>query len=557
MKITKLSLTNFRSFKETQDIEFAPITLLFGPNSVGKSSVLMSLFYLQQILSKGQCDPKELDALGGKRIGGFESLVNGRNTSNRITIKVDIDKSGEIGATFAKLPDLIDNNFGLTVESPCGIADSFSVEIELAWSEKKETAYVSQCKIWLDDILAVKLESDAGLKQARISFINFNHPLLSSDTEYETLEDGYDSRLQELIQSSIMGGSISDESNVSISFLSKIGALVLPGQNVATGLEFDDPLVGARVHEILSDTIDAPLCNLLNFLNSSICIGPLRVIPDTSYQPNPYPKQSGWYSGESAWDVVQGESQAVDLVNSLLRNNEGLHLGCELRRKATTLNSSYMGNEDSVEDLVSALKSHKDIKITLSSESLDVNPDAEQMPVDVNSIREFLSKELSSRGRKFLPDSVEKSVVLWDISNKIEVSASELGVGVSQIFPFIIAKALQQNGLIACEQPELHVHPRVQVGIGDLLLDRNQNTSSLIETHSELLILRLLRRIRETSDGELPDGFEPVKPEGVSIVYLEPSDTGVKTRRINIDVDGEFVERWPQGFFVERSEELF
>ena len=57
MNITKLSLTNFRSFKETQTIEFAPVTLLFGPNSVGKSSVLMALFYLQHILAEGDCDP--------------------------------------------------------------------------------------------------------------------------------------------------------------------------------------------------------------------------------------------------------------------------------------------------------------------------------------------------------------------------------------------------------------------------------------------------------------------------------------------------------------------
>lgn len=50
MKITKISLTNFRSFKATQSIELAPVTLLFGPNSVGKSSVLMALAYVQQIL---------------------------------------------------------------------------------------------------------------------------------------------------------------------------------------------------------------------------------------------------------------------------------------------------------------------------------------------------------------------------------------------------------------------------------------------------------------------------------------------------------------------------
>ena len=69
MRITKLSLTNFKSFKETQTIEFAPVTLLFGPNSVGKSTVLIALFYLQQILDKGQCDPQRIDALGGKLVG--------------------------------------------------------------------------------------------------------------------------------------------------------------------------------------------------------------------------------------------------------------------------------------------------------------------------------------------------------------------------------------------------------------------------------------------------------------------------------------------------------
>jgi AAA15 family ATPase/GTPase len=69
MRITKLSLTNFRSSKETQTIEFVPVTLLFGPNSVGKSTVLIALFYLQQILDKGQCDPQRIDALGGKLVG--------------------------------------------------------------------------------------------------------------------------------------------------------------------------------------------------------------------------------------------------------------------------------------------------------------------------------------------------------------------------------------------------------------------------------------------------------------------------------------------------------
>ncbi|KZZ48740.1 hypothetical protein A3760_22955, partial [Oleiphilus sp. HI0122] len=521
--------------KETQEIEFAPITLLFGPNSVGKSSVLMALFYVQQILSKGQCDPRQLDALGGKKIKGFESLVHGRNTKNRITIKLDIDKKGEIGQTFAKLPDLINEDFGLTAESPCGIADSFSVELEIAWSAHKETAYVSQTRIWLDDRLVVKLESDAGLKQARISYINFHHPLLLSDedagefalptTELETLiQIGSHSR-----------GNQTSEDNTSIGFLSKFGAIVIPGQTVATGMDLDDPLRTERVHEILSDIIDAPFHNLLRYLNSSVCIGPLRVIPDNDYTHNPYPDQGGWYSGESAWDVVQGEPSAVEEVNHVLRANDGLQLGCELRKMMRVGHTAFTGSADQALDLKSMAKLDPNARMTFSKEDTSENPDAEQTPIDIKGYLASLGEDYAINEDDFRPDNLQRKVVLWDSSHNIQVDASDLGVGVSQLFPLIIAKALVTNGLIACEQPELHVHPRVQVGIGDLLLERKFNTSSLIETHSEHLILRLLKRVRQTTDSELPEGFDPVKPQDISIVYIEPSDDGVKARRIHID----------------------
>lgn len=59
MNITKLTLTNFRSFKESQTIEFAPTTLLFGPNSAGKSTILLAFFYVQHILDNGNCDPTQ------------------------------------------------------------------------------------------------------------------------------------------------------------------------------------------------------------------------------------------------------------------------------------------------------------------------------------------------------------------------------------------------------------------------------------------------------------------------------------------------------------------
>ena len=60
----------------------------------------------------------------------------------------------------------------------------------------------------------------------------------------------------------------------------------------------------------------------------------------------------------------------------------------------------------------------------------------------------------------------------------------------------------------------------------------------------------------DTTDKELPDNYQPIEEDDVSIVYLEPTENGVVTKRIRVDEDGEFVDRWPQGFFVERREEL-
>ena len=76
MKPKFLKLRNFKSIgSEAQVIELAPITLLFGPNSAGKSTVLQSLIYLREVLISGNYDPDKT-TLGGEwlDLGGFRNL---------------------------------------------------------------------------------------------------------------------------------------------------------------------------------------------------------------------------------------------------------------------------------------------------------------------------------------------------------------------------------------------------------------------------------------------------------------------------------------------------
>ena len=70
-------------------------------------------------------------------------------------------------------------------------------------------------------------------------------------------------------------------------------------------------------------------------------------------------------------------------------------------------------------------------------------------------------------------------------------------------------------------------------------------------------MLRLLRRIRETTDDELPPGVAGLTPEDLSVIYVESADEGVRFRSLHVDAEGEFLDRWPRGFFEERAGELF
>ena len=105
------------------------------------------------------------------------------------------------------------------------------------------------------------------------------------------------------------------------------------------------------------------------------------------------------------------------------------------------------------------------------------------------------------------------------MTRRIDVEPADIGTGVSQLLPVVVAALDRRVKLVAVEQPELHIHPRLQTGLGDLFaygatpeaeprgiaaqLDQLMGDDArgfLIETHSEHLALRLLRRIREANE---------------------------------------------------------
>ena len=79
----------------------------------------------------------------------------------------------------------------------------------------------------------------------------------------------------------------------------------------------------------------------------------------------------------------------------------------------------------------------------------------------------------------------------------------------------------------------------------------------LVETHSEHLILRLLRRIRETTEKEPNEGAPAFSSDKLSVIYVQSDPDGVRIRRLKVDERGEFLDSWPKGFFDERFAEIY
>ncbi len=145
----------------------------------------------------------------------------------------------------------------------------------------------------------------------------------------------------------------------------------------------------------------------------------------------------------------------------------------------------------------------------------------------------------------------------------------DVGTGIGYVVPVLWAVSERTSSRCFIEQPELHLHPALQSALGDVFIEaindqrRVDDTSShkssfVIETHSEHLLLRILKRIRQTASERPPLPELCITPNDLVVLYFDPSPEGTtKVKQLRIAPDGEFIDAWPRGFFEERYQELF
>ena len=123
---------------------------------------------------------------------------------------------------------------------------------------------------------------------------------------------------------------------------------------------------------------------------------------------------------------------------------------------------------------------------------------------------------------------------------------ADVGFGVSQVLPVIVALLSAPRGsLVILEHPEIHLHPRVQSDLADLLIDiaNTGEIQILLESHSEHLLARIQRRISESSgtDGGL-------KPEDIRLYFCEQLKGKSKLTSLEVQPSG-VITNWPDDFF--------
>ena len=129
-----------------------------------------------------------------------------------------------------------------------------------------------------------------------------------------------------------------------------------------------------------------------------------------------------------------------------------------------------------------------------------------------------------------------------------EAFLTDVGFGVSQVLPaLVLLYYVPEGSIILMEQPEIHLHPSVQSGLADVILQvsKQRNIQVIVESHSEHLLQRFQRRVAEES--------YPV--EELKLYFCDSQQGESKLMDLEIDEFGD-IKNYPDNFFGDEMAEM-
>ena len=144
-------------------------------------------------------------------------------------------------------------------------------------------------------------------------------------------------------------------------------------------------------------------------------------------------------------------------------------------------------------------------------------------------------------------DVIHKITVIQD---NVELEITDVGFGISQVIPILVQAFISPPGSITIiEQPEIHLHPRMQAWLVDALIEEALSNKKrfIIETHSESIIRRIRRRVVENTFN--------LRDSDVIIYDIQKDKNQCSfLKEIEIKSNGDIL--WPDGFLDIEIEDL-
>ena len=533
--LQSLELENFKAFGERARIPFAPITLIFGENSAGKSTILQALNLLKQTRESREAwfplHPRTENGIVD--LGGFQEMIFDHELKHTLSIRVETTMSNRemLRLPYRESKVAIEFSFKQSSDQSdilleqVGIYDVKSLECiakfqpldraeipsefwrrigfsrdlrelplskltavkcveltdepeywkpEFEWCEGNKEEVLNLLKERLNDLehSGEEFPEDSNRLQEELNSLSDSIEFLSSDFDLAT----YISKRRREEMDTVLGMQgflpVGNGSGKRNSWIAALRPSVLYRSKI-----FDIAQLTMTVSRALERTLE-----------DLFPMGPFRRPPERWYIFRGTSPQDVGYQGDLLPDLLFRRHDMVKETNEWLKR---LEIGYKLKVESVGKNSG-----------------------------------------DLFEVR--------------LIDTRRKGRVNAD---RVNVALPDVGFGISQLLPFIVQSLVSEKRIISIEQPEVHVHPRLQADLGDLLAEaikEPRQNQFIIETHSEHLILRLQRLIFE----------KRIQPEDVSVIYVSRGPEGAKAERLRLDEEGDFIDEWPDGFFPERLREL-
>lgn len=245
-------------------------------------------------------------------------------------------------------------------------------------------------------------------------------------------------------------------------------------------------------------------------------------------------------------------SEGVDLIQNLFINNVR-YLG-PLRDEPKPLYPLAGSTDPSDvglrgEHTAAVLHTHKNTTISyIPCSRFSDSPESKKEKTDTelaNAVNDWLN--YMGVGKKFSTFDSGKlghELKITTSGTNLEHDLTQVGVGVSQVVPILVLALLAPTeSTLIFEQPELHLHPKIQSRLADFFYSMTLlGKQCIVETHSEYLINRLRYLSASEEDSKVS--------ENTIIYFVEKPENKSIYRQIRIDELGS-LDAWPDGFFDE------